>query len=227
MLPRSPRAVVFDMDGLIFDTETIYREAMIATASRLGFEMSDTLFLAMVGLPADASRRLLLDHYGQGFSVETFWAEAAQDFHRLTENRVYLKAGVTELLQALESSGLPCAIATSSSHASVQRHLAAHEIAHRFHFIVAHGDYQQGKPNPDPFLRAAQMLGTAPEYCLALEDSSNGVRAASAAGMMTVMVPDLIQPTDDIRSMCIRVACDLHEVRELLLTTAARISSAE
>lgn len=217
-LPRAPRAVVFDMDGLIFDTETIYRDAMVATAIRLGFEMSDSLFLSMVGLPADASRELLINHYGKDFSVDTFWTEAAQDFQRLTECRTYLKTGVIELLHALEATGLRCAIATSSSHSSVQRHLAAHDIANRFHFVVAQGDYRLGKPNPDPFLRAAAMLQTAPEHCLALEDSYNGVRAAAAAGMMTVMVPDLIQPTDDIRSLCIRVARDLHEVRKLLRT---------
>jgi HAD superfamily hydrolase (TIGR01509 family) len=204
------------MDGLIFDTETIYREAMIATALRLGFEMSDSLFLSMVGLPADASRKLLVDHYGKDFSVDAFWTESARDFQSLTESRTYMKAGVIELLNAFEGAGLRCAIATSSSHSSVQRHLAAHDIASRFHFIVAHGDYRFGKPNPDPFLRAAEMLETAPEHCLALEDSYDGIRAAAAAGMMTVMVPDLIQPTDDIRSLCIRVARDLHEVRELL-----------
>jgi beta-phosphoglucomutase-like phosphatase (HAD superfamily) len=81
---------------------------------------------------------------------------------------------------------------------------------------VAHGDYANGKPAPDPFLKAAERLGVAPALCLALEDSHNGVRAASAAGMMTVMVPDLIAPTDEIQRLCTRVVADLHEVRRLV-----------
>lgn len=215
-LPRIPQAVVFDMDGLLFDTEAIYREAMIATALRLGFEMPDQVFLAMVGLPPDASRAHLRSHYGNNFDVETFWTESASDFHKRSTGRQFLKAGVIELLGLLDRSGLRRAIATSSRHLDVQRNLSAHELETQFHFVVAQGDYARGKPNPDPFLKAAEKLETAPENCLALEDSSNGVRAASAAGMMTIMVPDLILPTDDIRKLCVRVARDLHEVRELL-----------
>ena len=217
-LPRIPHAVVFDMDGLLFDTETIYREAMIAAALRCGCEMSDAVFLSMVGLPVDASRAFLVGHYGNDFDVDTFWAESAKDFHRLCLGRQFLKAGVVELLQVLDRAGLRSAIATSSGHHDVQRNLAAHGLEGRFHHIVAHGDYAAGKPNPHPFLKAAEKLAVAPEDCLALEDSFNGVRAAHAAGMMTVMVPDLIQPTDEIAALCVRIARDLHEVCELLQT---------
>lgn len=216
-IPRHPEAVVFDMDGLLFDTEAIYREAMIATALRLGFEMPEHVFLALIGLPAEASRARLLDHYGHAFDVDTFWVESANDFHRLIAGRTFIKAGVVELLELLDRSGLHCAIATSSRHQDVQRNLAAHDLERRFHAVVAHGDYTLGKPNPDPYLKAAERLGKRPEDCLALEDSFNGVRSAAAAGMMTIMVPDLIQPTDDIRKLCLSVARDLHEVRDLLL----------
>jgi beta-phosphoglucomutase-like phosphatase (HAD superfamily) len=102
----------------------------------------------------------------------------------------------------------------------VRRNLAAHDLEQRFHAVVAHGDYLLGKPNPDPYLKAAERLGKSPENCLALEDSYNGVRSAAAAGMMTIMVPDLIQPTDEIRKLCLTVVQDLHEVRELLTTSA-------
>jgi HAD superfamily hydrolase (TIGR01509 family) len=215
-LPRIPEAVVFDMDGLLFDTEVIYRDAMIASALRLGFEMPEQVFLPMIGLPAEASRAHLIGHYGNDFDVDTFWVESANDFHRLITGKQFLKTGVVELLSHLDRCGLRCAIATSSRHQDVQRNLSAHNLIERFHAVVAHGDYVLGKPNPDPFLKAAERLGKPPEACLALEDSFNGIRSASAAGMMTVMVPDLIVPTDEIRRLCLRIAKDLHEVRELL-----------
>ena len=117
------------------------------------------------------------------------------------------------------SAGVPRAIATSSSRPTVDHHLAAHGLAERFPVIVAHGDYARGKPNPDPFLLAAERLGLEPRLCLALEDSHNGVRAASSAGMMTVMVPDLLTATEEMVRHCVAIAGSLHDVRELLLAS--------
>ncbi len=104
----------------------------------------------------------------------------------------------------------------------MQHHLTATGIAGRFETIVGAGDYAAGKPAPDPFLTAAARLGVAPQACLALEDSHNGVRSAGAAGMMTVMVPDLLSATEEIRALCTLVADDLLEVRRLILETASR-----
>ena len=114
-------------------------------------------------------------------------------------------------------------LATSSARETVEHHLQFHDLVGRFHHIVGHGDYAVGKPAPDPFLKAAERLGVEPRSCLALEDSHNGVRSAAAACMMTVMVHDLLEPTDEIRGLCAFVARDLHEVRDLLL--AAKVSS--
>jgi HAD superfamily hydrolase (TIGR01509 family) len=216
ILPQRPQAVVFDMDGLLFDTEVMVRDAMLAAASRLGIAMTEGLFLSLIGLSADASRRRLREHYGPAFDLDAFHEAVGQDFHRILHGRTFLKDGVVELLDWLDAGGLPRAIATSSQHADVQRNLAIHDLSGRFDVIVAHGDCALGKPNPDPFLKAAERLGLVPKDCLALEDSLNGVRAASSAGMMTIMVPDLIQPTDECRAECVAVARNLHEVRAWL-----------
>jgi beta-phosphoglucomutase-like phosphatase (HAD superfamily) len=112
---------------------------------------------------------------------------------------------------------LRCAIASSSSRQTIERHLTAHGLSGRFDEIVGNGDYEKGKPAPDPFLKAAERLGVEPSFCLALEDSHNGVRSASSAGMMTVMVPDLLEPTDEMRQLCAFIASDLHEVHRLML----------
>ena len=119
-----------------------------------------------------------------------------------------------EILDYLGEAGLPCAIATSSSLAAVQRNLAPGRLVDRFAALITKEVQTQGKPHPEPFLKAAAALGVAPEDCLALEDSHNGVRSASSAGMMTVMVPDMLDPTEEMRTLTVRIAADLHEVRE-------------
>jgi HAD superfamily hydrolase (TIGR01509 family) len=218
-LPRKPAAVVFDMDGLLFDTEALYQEAILLAATEGGHEVRVEVFKRMVGVPWAQSRLMLLSHFGETFSVDSFQEAWVRHFWLIAEARLTLKPGVLELLDTLDQLRLPRAIATSSAHRTVERHLAAGNLVGRFDAIIGHGDYENSKPAPDPFLTAAQRLGVASHLCLALEDSHNGVRSASSAGMMTVMVPDLLEPTDEIRALCSFVARDLHVVRSMLLTT--------
>lgn len=217
-LPRAPAAVVFDMDGLLFDTERLYEEAALAAAARIGCDMDSAFFRTTLGSPWGVNRRLLLDRYGPAFAADELRDAAALIFDELIDRQLLLKPGVLEVLDLLDGLGLPRAIATTSSHATVQRHIDAHGLQGRFHHVVAHGDYLRHKPAPDPFLLAAERLGVAPEHCLALEDSHNGIRSASAAGMMTVMVPDLLPATEEIRALCAHVVRDLHEVRRMIET---------
>jgi HAD superfamily hydrolase (TIGR01509 family) len=215
-LPRMPHAVVFDMDGLLFDTERLYQEALTLAAVAGGHHVAPDFFRQTVGLPWTKTRALFLSHFGDGFPVDEFQAAWVRHFWESAEGRPLLKPGALELLNMLDRRGLPCAIATSSSPRTVERHLEAHNLIGYFQAIVGHGDYEKGKPEPDPFLKAAERLGIAPHFCLALEDSLNGVRSASSAGMMTIMVPDLLQPTYEIRQLCALVAVDLHEVCRLI-----------
>jgi len=219
-LPRAPAAIIFDMDGLLFDTETLYQEAILLAAAEGGHEIAVDVFNRTVGLPWAESRALLLSHFGEAFRVDEFQATWVRHFWVIAETRLALKPGALELLDTLDQFRLPRAIATSSSRRTVERHLTAHNLMGRFEEIVAHGDYDRGKPAPDPFLKAAERLGVEPRLCLALEDSHNGIRSASSAGMMTVMVPDLLEPTDEIRALCIFVARDLHDVRRLIVSSA-------
>jgi HAD superfamily hydrolase (TIGR01509 family) len=216
-LPRKPAAVVFDMDGLLFDTETLYQEAILLAAAEGGHEVAGDIFSRTIGVPWAQSRVMLMSHFGEAFPVDTFQEAWVRHFWVIAETRLELKPGALELLGTLDEMGLPRAIATSSSLRTVERHLTAHGLEGRFNAIVGHGDYENGKPAPDPFLKAAERLGIEPALCLALEDSHNGVRSASAAGMMTLMVPDLLEPTEEIRGLCTLIVPDLHEVRRLIL----------
>ncbi len=218
-LPRMPSAVVFDMDGLLFDTEVLYQEAIHLAAAEGGHEVAIDVFNRTVGLPWAQSRALLLSHFGKAFPVDEFQETWVRHFWVIAETRLELKPGALQLLDTLDQFRLPRAIATSSSRRTVERHLTAHNLMQRFDVIVGHGDYECGKPAPDPFLKAAERLGVEPHLCLALEDSHNGVRSASSAGMMTIMVPDLLEPTAEIRGLCAFVVPDLHAVRCLILDT--------
>ena len=215
-LPCVPAAVVFDMDGLLFDTEALYQRAIAAAAVDLGYDLTAAT-QRMIGRPVNQSRQLLRNLYGSNFPVNDFFESMFRHFDRLAMTDLALKPGVVELLDALDDRQIPRAIATSSAHHRVAEHLVAHNLNGRFHAIVGHGDYAASKPAPDPFLLAASRLGVQPRLCLALEDSHNGVRSAHAAGMMTVMVPDLLPPTDEIRALCICVVQDLHAVRRIIL----------
>jgi HAD superfamily hydrolase (TIGR01509 family) len=216
VFPRPIRAVVFDMDGLLIDTEEVFHTAFLAAAADIGHGVPDVVYHQMIGVPLARSHATLRAHFGDGVDIEALLADASRRFHTDIELETLLKAGVEALIDHLDRLGLPKAIATSSPHEEVRRHLGPLGLLGRFDAIVARGDYTRSKPDPDPFLVAAERLGVAPENCLALEDSHNGVRAAHAAGMMTVMVPDLLAATDEMREKCVAIAESLHHVRELL-----------
>jgi len=209
------------MDGLLFDSETLYQEALVLAAAEGGHRIALEIFNQTVGLPWRESRSLLLAHLGTSFPVDDFQAAWVRHFWVIAETRLELKPGALELLDVLDELGLPRAIASSSSRRTIERHLRAHDLAARFDAIVGQGDYESGKPSPDPFLKAAERLRVEPRSCLALEDSHNGVRSASSAGMMTIMVPDLLPPTDEIRRLCTHIADDLFAVRDIILRPAA------
>jgi HAD superfamily hydrolase (TIGR01509 family) len=216
-LPYRPSAVIFDMDGLLFDTEALWQEALLSAAGEDGRQIPDEVFNKSIGVRRSQCGDLFRLHFGEDFLFEDFHANWRRHFWMIAENKLALKPGAPEILDILDQFRLPRAIATSSSRTTVERHLTSHGLMDRFDQIVCRGDYANGKPAPDPFLKAAERLRIEPRLCLALEDSHVGVRSASAAGMMTIMVPDLLEPTEELRALCVLVARDLHQVRDLIL----------
>jgi HAD superfamily hydrolase (TIGR01509 family) len=215
-LPRKVQAVVFDMDGLLFNTEALYRDATMAAAAEGGHDIPLQFYLSTIGTPVEATRMAFNERCGKEFNFDVFWATAKERFDEMTKLQLCVKAGVVELLDFLDGARLPRAIATSSRHEEAQHNLATLGLVDRFQTVVARGDYSRGKPHPDPFLKAAERLEIAPELCVALEDSHHGVRSASRAGMITIMVPDLLPPTAEMEELCVCIVQDLHEVRTLI-----------
>jgi HAD superfamily hydrolase (TIGR01509 family) len=164
-------------------------------------------------LESDAT---LMAHLGPDFPFAEFDRRYEDIRNSALGTVVSLKAGALELLDALALCALKVAVATSASRRAAELHLGLSGLRARLPVVVTRNDVARGKPHPDAYLRAAELLGVPPERCLAVEDSFNGIRAAHAAGMMPVMVPDLLAPTHEIRAMCVRVAGDLHEVRLLV-----------
>lgn len=220
-LPRMPAGIVFDMDGLLFDTESLHRDAARAAAEEAGRPLPEEVFLTLVGGSEADNQARLRAHFGSGFDLDAFGAAWMRHYAALAGAGPALKPGVRTLLALLDELAVPRAIATSSSHEAVRRNLAAHGLAGRFDAVVARGDYTRGKPAPDPFLRAAERLGAGPGACLALEDSPHGLRAAASAGMVVVMVPDLLPASEDDRRLCAFVAEDLHAVARAIRAASA------
>lgn len=215
-LPRPVKAVVFDMDGLMVDSEALWWKACSKTSAAMGTELPYEVFLSIVGLAAQPTYERLATHFGAGFDMAAWQAAMRAEMKAMHAAGVALKTGVVEMLDALDALGLPRAVATSSSRETLEASLDPHGLTGRFQAIVTRESVRRHKPHPAPYVAAAAALGVHPADCLALEDSHNGVRSAAAAGMMTVMVPDLLAPTDEIRGLCVRIAQDLHEVRSLI-----------
>lgn len=209
--PRPPKAIVFDLDGTLIDSEALVRESHFHAAKALGYEMSDAQFLGLVGMHREANDLQLKAYYGDDFPLELF-IETTRAF--VGDRSAPLKAGALELMDTLDALGLSFGLATSSRRPWVDRHFQTYNLANRFRAVVTRQDVVNGKPDPEPYLKASELLGFAPMDVLAIEDSHAGVRAAHAAGCITVMIPDLLQPDDEMRTKA-RVLASLDDVRAL------------
>ena len=205
-------AVVFDMDGTLLDTELVFKEIVWDVTRELGFEMTTDVHGRMVGSSHEATRRLLTEAYGVTFPYALFDEECRRIMHGRMAQSVPVKPGVPELLKELKARRIPTAVATSSRAAHALGHLGTAGLLDLFQAIVTRDDVVHPKPHPEPYLTAARHLGVKPTMCLAIEDSHSGVKAAHGAGMQTVMVPDLVQPTDELRALCV-VMPTMHAVR--------------
>jgi HAD superfamily hydrolase (TIGR01509 family) len=211
-LPRRPKAVVFDLDGTLIDSEALVKEAHFAACAEMGVTMTDAQFLALVGMHREANDLQLKGYYGEDFPLETFIATTRA---HVGDRVAPLKAGALELMDALDAIALPFGLATSSRRPWVEKHFAAHGLTERFRAVVTRQDCVEGKPHPEPYLNASRLLGAAPMDVLALEDSHAGVASAHTAGCMTVMVPDLLEATEIQRGQAL-VLDSLRDVIGLL-----------
>ncbi len=194
------RAVLFDMDGTLIDTEPLYRVLWKRAIEEMGWTLDfERFFQRVSGMNVQDMRAACLEMYGERFPFDEIRARRREYLSEwLTTNTPPLKAGVAQILPMLREMGIKLAVATSSGEAYARGLLRQTGIDPWFDAYVTGDMVERGKPDPEIFLRAAQMLGVAPEECIVAEDSKNGILAGHAAGMKTVMIPDLMPATEEL-----------------------------
>jgi HAD superfamily hydrolase (TIGR01509 family) len=207
----NPVAVIFDMDGLLLDSEPLYRITWQTAAGELGCPIDDEFYEQFVGRGNDEAERLLLERFGDSLPLDEFRVRWRRDWdQRVDAEPPARKPGAIELIDVLDQRGIPKALATSTPRAMALRCLG--DLAPRFAAFAFGDEVEHSKPAPDLFLLAAERLGIAPEKCLVLEDSEAGVRSARAAGMQVIMVPDLVEPSEEVAAMAMHVCRSLRDV---------------
>ncbi len=211
------KAVVFDMDGLMFDTERIYMDAWDYTGEQLGLGKIGYFSIRTLGKTDQSIKQDIINEFGGHITPEMVFAHIntykAQYF---ASNHVPVKKGLYELLEYLKRNGYKIGLASSSRPDEIHKHLLDAGIGEYFEAIVSGRMVAHSKPAPDIYLLACEKLGILVSECMALEDSINGIRSASDAGLMPVMIPDLIQPDEETLSLLHAQLPDLLSVVGLL-----------
>ncbi len=209
--------VIFDLDGLILDTERLYRRFWQKACMLSGYTLTYKQYLSLRSLDRSLAKELLKEYFGENF-----------DYQKVHDDRVYLmseyirthgvsaKVGVRELTDYLKESGIKAAIATATNYKRTETYLRMAGVRDCFDTIVCAEQVEHGKPFPDVYLYACARLGLEPKYCMALEDSPNGIRSAYEAGCVPVVVPDMDSPNEETLSMAYTKADTLYDVIDII-----------
>lgn len=214
---KQVKAVIFDQDGLMFDTEKLAADAWNIVGKKYGIQVDEEFLRDLRGTKPDRVQKAFTKRFGTEIDYEAFREEKRSYSYRwIDENGVPVKKGLKELLAYLKEQGIPCAVATASSSQWTQRNVKEAGISEFFKAYIYGDMVKEAKPDPAIFLLAAETLGEKPENCMVLEDSFNGIRAAAAGGFIPVMVPDLAAPTPELKSLLAAECESLLDVISLL-----------
>ena len=214
---RPIRGVLFDMDGLVLDSEILFTRFWREAAVSLGYPMTVEQSYGMRSLGKKLGQPYLESLFGPGIDYTTVREKRIELMGAyVAEHGIAPKPGIYELLDYLEEAGIPAAIASSSPLEAIEKHLSAVSLLHRFQKVCSAHSIPNGKPAPDIYLLAAAELGLKPEECLALEDSPTGILAGYRAGCLPVMIPDLDQPGEDTQKLLFAKADLLTDIIDIL-----------
>ena len=216
------QAVIFDMDGVIFDSENLVVKCWKVVAEKYGIEDVEAACKDCLGVNSIESKERFLKKYGEEFPYDEYKSEMSALYHQTAAaGGLDLKPGVVELLTFLKEHKYGLAVASSTRRAVVESQLKNAKVLDFFDEIICGDMVKKSKPDPEIYLAAAEKMKVNPKECYAIEDSYNGIRSAYSAGMEAIMVPDLLLPTDETREKCCVICDSLLEVIEFIKTTDA------
>ncbi len=211
------KAVVFDMDGLMFDTEKVGIRTWRTLSEELGYPKLDGLIYTCFGTNHNYKRKYFAEVLGEDFPYDTFCRrEVEVTCETLRKEGIPHKKGLVELLEYLKENSIKCAVATSTPQHPGVDHIRNAGVFDYFDAIITGDMTEKGKPAPDIYLKACDEIGVEPQFAMGLEDSFNGVRAIHSAGMKPVMIPDMVEPDDEMRSKCYAIKESLLDVIDLI-----------
>lgn len=208
-------SVIFDMDGVIFDSERLVLECWEEIGTKYHLEGMREAFLPCIGTNDVKTREIVLERYGADFPYDEFRKESSLLYHGIVDQSgLPVKTGVRELLSYLKEHEIPMAVASSTRLKVVAKELEQAGIYECFSVVMGGDQLKRSKPEPDIYLMTCDKLGVRPASAYAIEDSYNGIRSAYGAGMKPIMVPDMLPPTEEMREKSVVVLEDLVRVKE-------------
>ena len=211
------QAAIFDMDGLLLDTERLYMRVFKQSCQNVHLPFYEDIYLSIIGRNSKGIDEILRSAYGN--ELDKLHANWRVNYDAIVKNQpIPMKKGVIPLLEWLRANKIQTAVATSTQKDVALLKLKLAGLDDYFDNITCGCEVTQGKPNPEIYLLAAQRLGVKPQYCLAFEDSNNGAKSALAADMKTYQIPDLVTPSEEVKSLGVLVRHSLEDVLDELET---------
>ena len=217
MKNKKYKAVIFDMDGVIFDSEKCVIDCWKVVAGKYNIPNIEPVLMKCLGVTYEEGKKIFLKHYGADFPYDERKKERSDLYHKRYDNgRLPLKTGIRELLIYLKENGYKVGVASSTREAIVSKQLVDADLRKYFDNLTCGDMLERSKPEPDIYLMACDKLGVKPEEVIAIEDSYNGIRSAYRAGMFPIMVPDLAEPNEEMEAIAGKILGNLNEVKRWL-----------